>query len=496
MGPGYTSMATGLGAGVGSQIATNALKNAGQKAGGSALTGGASSAGSWTSGAAGMGAGIGIGMAGDWAAGKLKPKEEMPIYGSRHADILDHRGRRFEGAGPGVAGGAVKGASMGANPALAGATGGLSIVGGALIGGIAGAATKNATSAFSDFSANDAYDSIGQAYKNYLGRDATHEEIMGRLVGQGYNADKGHEYVGEKGLRYHLDEIEDSAEAQAFRARSAGAPADTPPAGTAPAAPVTLPEPPQSSLASGRSASGETLPRTTAVPSTPQGQQAPTNTPTATRPGQSSASFNSNGFVAGRPDVVTPDDLRNPTPGTAPKLELSEPGAPAPPAADNSGWNTDGYAKPAFTAQAGGGPLAGWDATKWADVNHQTPKYVWGRIAASNMGPEGLNVPKAVDELIQAYPGATFNGKDKVTIPGIGTIDLLGGASIGQNTPQWLDEANQGGAPVGDMSFAGPGPESFNVPPPIGGSNQSYDRVMQYLMQQMGLDRAASGIAG
>jgi hypothetical protein len=46
------------------------------------------------------------------------------------------------------------------------------------------------------------------------------------------------------------------------------------------------------------------------------------------------------------------------------------------------------------------------------------------------------------------------------------------------------------------MSFAGPGPESFNVPPPMGGSNQSYDRVMQYLMQQMGLDRAASGIAG
>jgi hypothetical protein len=123
-------------------------------------------------------------------------------------------------------------------------------------------------------------------------------------------------------------------------------------------------------------------------------------------------------------------------------LEEASASPVAPAAVDQSAWNTDGFAKPAFTAQPTGGPLDGWDATKWADPNHQTPKYVWGRIAAANAG----NPQAAIQQMLQAYPGATFDGKDKIIgIPGLGPIDVFQGASVGQNTPQWIDEANAGG---------------------------------------------------
>jgi hypothetical protein len=142
---------------------------------------------------------------------KLKPKEEMPTFGGEFGGITDDYGRRFEGAGPGVKGGAVRGAGYGAMAGPVGA--GV----GAAIGAIAGAATKNATSAFSDFRVEDAADALQKGYQQYLGRPASEEEIQNALVGQGWNPTGGDRWVGEKGLFSVLGQIRDSPEAQAFK---------------------------------------------------------------------------------------------------------------------------------------------------------------------------------------------------------------------------------------------------------------------------------------
>jgi hypothetical protein len=451
MGPGLTAS----GIGVGGQIAGNQVKNALMKGGTSAITGSASP--SWATGAAGMGAGIGISMAGNALANKLKPKEEMPITGGQHSDILDGYGRRLEGAGPGAHGGAIRGATMGANPALAAATGGISIGVGALGGLIAGLATKNATSAYSDYSANDAYDAIGKGYQKYLGRDATPDEIMGRLVGQGYDP-KRHEYVGEKGLRYHMDEIASSPEAQAYAARQAGTPATSTP---------DLP-----------------LPSLGATPGTE---------PLATSPGQSNTSYQTSQGAPGLPKLQ-PDGTYSAA--TTPQLVDSQaPSAPSAPPPPNPAWNTDGYSAPQFVPQNYNQQAPpGWDQTKWSDPNHQTPKYAWGRITQDDD-------PNDIEQMLKAYPGAQFDGKDKITgIPGLGPIDVYQGASTGLNKPQWYDmnaAAAEGGgqAPQGGMPSVGGMPNFANAGGADSGPGYS-NSVIQYLMQQMGLDRAATSIGG
>lgn len=232
IGPAITDTAVGAGAQVGGRLAANALRSqlpsrslagvtTGPAGGGSGALGSVGNAGSWVTGPAGIGAGMGIAMGTDYLGGRLKPQEDMPDFGGRHADLIDHYGRRFEGAGPGVAGGMVRGAGYGANPALATATGGLSVLGGALIGGIVGAATKNAPTAFSDFRVEDAAEAIHNAYQKYLGRPATDDEVEGWLRGQGWNPERGDRWVGEAGLNSVLDQIADSPEAQAYRERAA-----------------------------------------------------------------------------------------------------------------------------------------------------------------------------------------------------------------------------------------------------------------------------------
>jgi hypothetical protein len=136
------------------------------------------------------------------------------------------------------------------------------------------------------------------------------------------------------------------------------------------------------------------------------------------------------------------------TPGTAARGGAPETGAAAasaPP--DSSGWNTDGYAAPGYVpAQAGAVP-PGWDATKWNNPNHQTPKYGVGRIL-SNFPPTVEGLTAAFPDIEKAYPGATFNGKDKLTIPGVGTVDVLQGASKGGEAWRWGAEDGGGGAPA------------------------------------------------
>jgi hypothetical protein len=102
-------------------------------------------------------------------------------------------------------------------------------------------------------------------------------------------------------------------------------------------------------------------------------------------------------------------------------------------AGDPNSWDTDGYAKPAFTAPNVGKVMPGWDAKKWNDPNHQTPKYVVGRIL-SQFPPTTEGLQQGWPQIQQAYPEATFNGKDIVDLDGpgpMGGTDILKGASVG-----------------------------------------------------------------
>lgn len=93
-----------------------------------------------------------------------------------------------------------------------------------------------------------------------------------------------------------------------------------------------------------------------------------------------------------------------------------------------------------FAANAGLPPCPpGWDAKKWADPRHQTPKYAIGRILAIfPHTPEGLRM--AMPVIQKGYPGASIlPGKgDKAHIPCVGVIDLIQAAGEGGKAWQWL----------------------------------------------------------
>lgn len=114
--------------------------------------------------------------------------------------------------------------------------------------------------------------------------------------------------------------------------------------------------------------------------------------------------------------------------------------------ADTSGWDTDGYAAPGYVPEKAGDVLPGWDAGKWNDPTHQTPKYGVGRIL-SNFPPTVDGLKAAMPDIEKAYPGTTFNGKDRITIPGVGEVDVLQGASQGGVAWRWGadDGGGQGG---------------------------------------------------
>lgn len=85
-----------------------------------------------------------------------------------------------------------------------------------------------------------------------------------------------------------------------------------------------------------------------------------------------------------------------------------------------------------------GACLAGWDCCKWNDQDHQTPKYVVGRIiAAFPHTPAGLK--QALPVINAVYPGTEIlPGKgDKVRIPCVGVVDLIVAAGEGGKAWWW-----------------------------------------------------------
>jgi hypothetical protein len=95
---------------------------------------------------------------------------------------------------------------------------------------------------------------------------------------------------------------------------------------------------------------------------------------------------------------------------------------------------------PATTPSATKAPLppcpGGWDAAKWNNPEHTTPKYVIGRILSYYPPtPDGLT--SAMPEIQKAYPGTTRVGDDKIDIPDVGLVDVGLSFSIGGGVGWW-----------------------------------------------------------
>lgn len=134
-------------------------------------------------------------------------------------------------------------------------------------------------------------------------------------------------------------------------------------------------------------------------------------------------------------------------------------------AIDSSHFNTKGYAVPQYVAQnAGGVAPSGWDQTKWADPNYQDPKYAVGRIEMEASGGDGVfNTPeekqRAVDNILKAYPKATFDGKDMIDFhDGGAPVDIFVAASTG--TPRMGFAPQDGGGGAGNPMGASGAPFS------------------------------------
>jgi hypothetical protein len=111
---------------------------------------------------------------------------------------------------------------------------------------------------------------------------------------------------------------------------------------------------------------------------------------------------------------------------------------------DARNWNTDGFTPPRYIApKYAPHPMPGWDRAKWNDPNHQTPKYVIGRLL-SGLKPRTANMDQAVALIAQAYPGTRRTGSGDITIPGIGSTDILQAADVGGKA--WHFGGQGGGA--------------------------------------------------
>ena len=135
-------------------------------------------------------------------------------------------------------------------------------------------------------------------------------------------------------------------------------------------------------------------------------------------------------------------------------------------------------AKPAAPSYSATAP-AGWNAGKWADQSHTTPKYVVGRILSQFPDtPDGLQ--QALPQIQAAFPGATLVGKDSLNIPGIGIVDVGVGFSQGGGQGwAWQPDSDMAGGGAGGAGGAdGSGGYGSG-----GGFN---DAIRQQLMAIMG----------
>lgn len=120
---------------------------------------------------------------------------------------------------------------------------------------------------------------------------------------------------------------------------------------------------------------------------------------------------------------------------------------------DTTGWDVDSYGAPKYIAESFGDAPAGYDPSKWADPTHQTPKYVWGRIAEEARASGADNWEQiAIDNFIKAYPGTQQISGDAFMTPWGESIDPFRDFG-GESGTQWMVRGDDGGGGSGfDLS--------------------------------------------
>jgi hypothetical protein len=121
----------------------------------------------------------------------------------------------------------------------------------------------------------------------------------------------------------------------------------------------------------------------------------------------------------------------------------------------NTGTNNKGTGVPARKGRA----PDGWDQTKWADPDHHTTKYDVAAFLYDVTEPSEVKRIVESAAFQERFPGATFNGKDKIDfgdnledgVP-VGIIDVLMQANEGQNTSAglWWGDTGNDPAPGSD----------------------------------------------
>ncbi len=142
------------------------------------------------------------------------------------------------------------------------------------------------------------------------------------------------------------------------------------------------------------------------------------------------------------PKTEGPPPLGAPAGGSAPSLPPL--GAP----------KTNGYDAPKYTPGANTfAAPGGYDAAKFADTQHQSPKYAVARIMQEAAGGKGNLADEgerntAIANIQKAYPGAQMVSKDKIRMPDGGIVDIFKGAGSGEYGIAWQPETGPGGAPL------------------------------------------------
>ncbi len=134
--------------------------------------------------------------------------------------------------------------------------------------------------------------------------------------------------------------------------------------------------------------------------------------------------FEDNGFTDGidpngaSVGLGTPPPIVTTPPPISPETSSASATSPA--------YHTGGYNAPAsITARTGSAP-SGWDQAKWADANHQSPKYAVAGIVQEAIanGAKALT-PEIVAKIQAAYPGAKQTNTNSMDIPGIGETQVI-----------------------------------------------------------------------
>lgn len=127
-------------------------------------------------------------------------------------------------------------------------------------------------------------------------------------------------------------------------------------------------------------------------------------------------------------------------------------------------------------APVAGPPPPGWDAKNWADPNMHTVKYDAGRLLYGATKPSDVARIVGSPAFQARFPGATFDGKDKIDFKGalsegttgspVGLIDVLMAADQGSDTSTgiWWGSEPDGESGNGSASTSGTRPTGSGMP--------------------------------